>query len=430
MSRVTAYLLERALVDGSVRDRVRVEVEGGRFTRVEADGSAAGAERVPGLTIPGLADCHSHAFHRAVRGWSQHDGGSAATWRQKVYAAAERLDPDSYLVLATAVYRELVAAGVTCVGEFHYLHHQPDGRLYCSPNVMGEALVEAARRAGLRVTVLDACYLDAAPGRPLTGVQRRFGDGDVDRWLARVAAFRPSGAHARVGHAYHSVGSVPRDRLVPVDGPLHVHLASQPADDEASLAADSLTPTQVLHDAGVLTPRTTVVHPGLVDKDDVDLLAATTVCVCPTSERDLADALGPVRAIADAGARLAIGSGSHAVVDPFEDMRAVELHERLATGVRGHWSPLDLLGAATRHDALGWPDAGAIAVGRRADLVTLDTESPRTAGTGADEHTVVYAATAADVVRVVVDGRLVFTAGDRERIGRDLDTAVSSLLAR
>src|SRR6478609_9362577 len=183
---MTAYLLERAWVDGAVLDDVLVEIEGGRFSAVTPGGT--GGTRLPGLTLPGLANCHSHAFHRALRGRTQRERGTFWTWREQMYAVAARLDPDSYLALATVTFREMVAAGVTCVGEFHYLHHQPDGTPYDDPNAMGHALIEAAGEAGLRITLLDTCYLTAGIGRPVEGVQRRFSDGDVDGWSARVDA--------------------------------------------------------------------------------------------------------------------------------------------------------------------------------------------------------------------------------------------------
>ncbi|MFA6574902.1 MAG: amidohydrolase family protein, partial [Nocardioides sp.] len=156
----TTYRLERAWVDGAVRDGVLVEVDGGRFTRVDlgAADPGPGAHRVPGLTLPGFANCHSHAFHRALRGRTQRERGTFWTWREQMYAVAARLDPDSYFALARATYREMVAAGITAVGEFHYLHHQPDGTPYDEPNAMGLALVEAAREAGIRITLLDTCY--------------------------------------------------------------------------------------------------------------------------------------------------------------------------------------------------------------------------------------------------------------------------------
>ena len=456
----SAYLLERAWVDGAVRDDVLVEVTDGRFTRVETgagrpDGESRQltgdmappqwrsprstgelATRLPGLTLPGLANGHSHAFHRALRGRTQRGSGTFWTWREQMYAVAGVLDPDSYLTLARAVYREMVAAGITTLGEFHYLHHQPDGTPYDDSDAMGLALVEAAREAGLRITLLDTCYLSSGFGAPVEGVQRRFSDGSAAAWADRLAALADAHAGADdvvVGAAAHSVRAVPRDALPTVAAaaagrPLHVHLSEQPAENDDCRAAYGVTPTRLLRDAGVLGPLTTVVHATHLTDDDVHDLGGAGVwaCFCPTTERDLGDGIGPSRRLAEAGVPLTLGSDSHAVVDLFEEMRAVELDERLATGHRGHWSAAELLAAATRHDSLGLPDAGRLEVGCRGDLVTLDLTTPRTAGTGADEHTAVYAATAADVTHVVVDGRVVFRAGDRETIGRELDDAVAA----
>ena len=181
----------------------------------------------------------------------------------------------------------------------------------------------------------------------------------------------------------------------------------------------------------MLGPLTSAVHATHLTDDDIGHLGSTRTyaCFCPTTERDLGDGVGPSRALHERGSPLTLGSDSHAVIDLFEEMRAVELDERLATLQRGHWSAAELLTAATRsgHASLGYDDAGAIAVGQRADLVTLDTTTPRTAGTGRDEHTAVFAATAADVVQVVVDGRVVYRLGDAEVVGRELDAAIGAL---
>ncbi|WP_134766553.1 formimidoylglutamate deiminase [Nocardioides sp. 1609] len=430
-SPTSSYLLERAWVDGAVRDDVLVEIEDRRFTSVTPGSTSPDAVRLAGVTVPGLANAHSHAFHRALRGRTQRGRGTFWTWREQMYAVAERLDPDSYLALATAVYREMAAAGTTTVGEFHYLHHQPDGTPYDDPNAMGHALVEAARAAGVRLSLLDTCYLSSGFGAPVEGVQRRYCDGDVDRWAERLARFEPEGGHVHVGGAFHSVRAVaPHDMARHAADPLHVHLSEQPQENEDCLAVYGATPTRLLADHGVLGPRTTVVHATHLTDEDVDLLGSTRthVCFCPTTERDLGDGVGPSRELRDAGARLTLGSDSHAVIDPFEEMRAVELDERLASRRRGTWTTADLLAAATvtGHASLGFADAGALAVGQRADLVTLDTTSVRTAGTGADEHTVVWAAGAADVVSVVADGVLLDL--DREAVGRDLDRTIRSLL--
>jgi formiminoglutamate deiminase len=451
----TAYLLERAWVDGAVRDDVLVEIEGGRFTSVTPGGHSSRSAAVAtatkrrdtrpagdpdgtptplkGLTIPGLANCHSHAFHRALRGRTQRDRGSFWTWREQMYDVAARLDPDSYLELATVTYREMVAAGITAVGEFHYLHHQPDGTPYDEANAMGHALIEAARRAGIRITLLDTCYLSSGFGAPPEGAQVRYDDGSAVAWADRVSTIEAAD-HARLGAAVHSVRAVPRDQLPTVveaaaGTPLHVHLSEQVGENDRCVRAYGVTPTQVLADAGVLGPLTSAVHATHLTAADVGILgeSATYACFCPTTERDLGDGIGPSRALHDAGSALTLGSDSHAVVDLFEEMRAVELDERLATQRRGHWTAGELLVAGTRHDSLGWADAGAIAVGQRADLVTVATDDVRTAGTGADEQTVVFAAAAENITQVVADGHVVFRADDRRRLGRDLADVIGRL---
>jgi len=432
---VTTYWLERAWTPAGTVDGLRVDVEGGVFTKVEP-GEPGEARRLAGLTIPGLADCHSHAFHRALRGRTQRERGTFWTWREQMYDVAARLTPDLYHELARASYREMVSVGITSVGEFHYLHHQPDGTPYSDANEMGQALVEAAREAGLRLALLDTCYLAAGIGRAPEGVQVRFSDGTAEAWAERVRDLgghdRPPGG-VRIGAAIHSVRAVPRDELKAVvawaddhQAPLHVHLSEQVAENEACVAAYGTTPTGVLDEAGALGPRTSAVHATHLTDRDVALLGAsrTNACFCPTTERDLGDGIGPSRRLHDAGAPVTLGSDSHAVVDLFEEMRAVELDERLASRSRGHWPADELLRAATHlgHRSLGFDGVGRIAVGAAADLVTLDTASVRTAGTGADECTAVFAASGADVVSVLRDGLEVTQ--DRAEVGAELDRVV------
>lgn len=412
---MTAYLLEKAWVDGQVRDTVRVEIEDGVFTSVVPDADRT-ATPLRGLTLPGFANTHSHAFHRALRGRTQRGSGSFWTWREQMYAAAERLDPDLYFELARATYAEMLAAGYTSVSEFHYVHHQPDGTPYDDPNALGHALVAAAETTGIRLTLIDTCYLAGGIGEPLGPLQQRFSDGDAERWAERLRELR----HDRVGGAIHSVRAVPRDQMPTVVAatsgrPLHAHVSEQPAENDACLAAHGCTPVALLADAGALGPLTTAVHATHLTDADIDLLAAsgTGVSLCPTTERDLGDGIGPARRLADAGIRWSIGSDSQAVIDPFEEVRALEMDERLASVERGRFGAGDLLGRS----------AGRIAVGEPGDLVTVDLNSARTAGTGSDEHTAVFAATAADVTQVVAAGRVVFD-GDHARTGRTLATAI------
>jgi formiminoglutamate deiminase len=426
-----------------VAERVLIEVEGERITAVtEGADPPAGTTRLPGVTIPGLANGHSHAFHRALRGRTHRGGGDFWTWRELMYEVAGALDPDRYLELATATYAEMALAGITAVGEFHYLHHDPAGRPYADPNQMGEVLIEAAGRAGVRLTLIDTCYLRAGfDGQALAGAQVRFGDGDADAWAERAGALRDRPG-VRVAAGIHSVRAVDPAAMTTVaawaDGrqaPLHLHLSEQRAENQACLAATGRTPAALAESAGVLGPRTTAVHATHLTDEDVALLGATrtTACFCPTTERDLADGIGPARPLADAGSPLCLGSDSHAVIDLFEEARAVELNERLATERRGHHRPADLLTAATEAGmtALGW-DAGHLTPGHLADLVTVDPRSVRLAGTRrADtvDH-LVFAATAADVTSVVVSGRQVVRDGHHLLAGdvpAALDRAITAL---
>jgi formiminoglutamate deiminase len=416
---MTSYWAEYALLPDSLARDVRFEIADGRFTAVEPGAAAAGAVRLPGVVLPGFANCHSHAFHRGLRGRTHDGGGTFWTWRARMYELAGRLDPDRYLALARATYAELALSGVTSVGEFHYLHHGRDGRPYDDPNAMGEALRAAARDAGVRLTVLDTCYLagglDADGHRPLDAVQRRFSDGDPDAWAARVSALRPDG-NTRIGAAIHSVRAVPRDAIPTVvkaaDGrPLHVHLSEQPAENEACRAHYGISPTELLAGAGALGPSSTAVHATYAGGADVDLLArgGSTVCLCSTTERDLADGIGPARDVVAAGGRISLGTDQHAIIDLFEEARGVELHERLRTQRRGWFRPEELLGMLTRHDSIGWPEAGQLAAGQRADLVAVRLDTVRTAG--ADPAQVLFAAGAPDVHTVLVDGRPVVQDG-------------------
>jgi formiminoglutamate deiminase len=435
-----SWWCEQAWVGDGPVARVRIEADDGTIVAVTPNVDAQPEdERLDGLVMPGLANAHSHAFHRALRGRTQGGGGTFWSWRTRMYALTSRLGPSSYLALARAAYAEMALAGITAVGEFHYLHHGPYGVRYDDPNEMGLALVQAAADAGVRLTLLDTCYLAGGLGvgghLPLDGAQQRFGDGDADRWAARVEALRGQLASRQgegpvddvvVGAAVHSVRAVPRDELGAVRAslerwrsggspvPLHAHLSEQPAENEACQAYYGLTPTALLHAEGLLGPETTAVHATHLTADDVATLgsASTTACFCPTTERDLADGIGPARDLCDAGSALALGSDQHAVVDLFEEARGLEAHERLRTLQRGRFSPHQLVTAMTSsgHASLGRPHAGRIAPGAPADLVAVRLDSPRTAGSLPAQ--VVHSATAADVHRVVVGGRTIVSDGE------------------
>ena len=453
---------------------MRVEVDEGRIVGVEPGVPASeGDVRLRGIVLPGLANAHSHAFHRALRGRTHAGGGSFWTWREGMYALAAALTPALYERLARAVFAEMVLGGTTAVGEFHYVHHRADGTPYPAseggPNAMAEALRSAARDAGVHLTLLDTCYLhgglsglsglsglgglgaehtgaDSGPDRhqPLAPEQARFGDGTVEAWAHRVDALRTAWAddgRVLVGAAAHSVRAVAPSELAEVarwarraGAPLHVHLSEQPGENEAALAAFGGTPTRLLHDAGALGPGTTAVHAVHLTDDDVTLLGAsgTGVCLCPTTERDLADGIAPGHKLLMAGSPLSVGTDQHVGADVLAEARGVEEHERLATGRRGSFTPADLVELATSagHAALGRPDAGRIAVGAPADLVAVRLDTARTAGI--DPAQVALVAGAADVSDVIAGGEIVALGGEHRagNVGRMLTEAIEETLVR
>jgi len=439
---------EHAWLSGdSVADGVLFTVADGRITAIDTDTPAQpGSHRLGGLVIPGLANAHSHAFHRALRARTQRDRGSFWTWRDLMYRAAERLTPDRYRRLTRAVYAEMALAGITSVGEFHYVHHDVGGTHYVEPNAMGHAVIDGATDAGIRLTLLDTCYLSSGPdGSPLAGPQQRFGDGTGDRWAQRVETLRQQVAthpSVVVGAALHSVRAVPVEHIPAVvqwaathSVPLHVHSSEQTREVEQCLAVHGRTPTAVLRDAGALGPRTTAVHATHLTTEDIADIdrTSTGVCFCPTTERDLGDGIGPAPALLAGRGLFSLGSDSHAVIDLFEEARAVELDERLASRTRGTIAADRLLRAATYdgHRAIGWAEAGELIVGARADFVAVQMDSIRTAGGGATVENVVFAAAAPDVTDVVVDGHTVVV--DRNHVTvpdveAELASAISDLM--
>jgi formiminoglutamate deiminase len=443
---VTTYWCELAWLGGDAAEQgVVLCIEADRIRSVETDVAEAprGAVVLRGLTLPGLANAHSHAFHRALRGHTQTGSGTFWSWRDRMYAVAGCLDPDLYHRLARATFAEMALAGVCVVGEFHYLHHRPDGGRYVDPNAMGSALLAAAADAGVRITLLDACYLHGgltADGyQPPEAAQRRFSDGTADDWAERVEALEPS-TRVRIGAAAHSIRAVDphamgvvRDRAVASASPLHLHLSEQPAENQQCLAAHSMTPAELAADVGLLDADLTAVHATHLSGRDVSLLGSKGVscCFCPTTERDLADGIGPARALVDAGAGLCLGSDSHAVIDLFEEARAVELDSRLDTLRRGIHSPVELLSAATLngYSALGWPGGGRLESGAPADFATVAIEGVRLAGTTARSAiaSAVFSATAADVAHVVVGGEVVVR--DGQHVSIDVAAELASAIA-
>jgi formiminoglutamate deiminase len=307
------------------------------------------------LRLPALATAHSHAFQRAMRGRAQRPTVPGSedfwSWRGQMYALASSLTPESIRATSRVAFRELARAGVRTVGEFHYVHHQTDGTPYDDRTVLADAVVEAARAEGLRIALIRAAYHRAGPGRAAEPGQRRFCDPGVDDVLRDVETLRARWAAdpgVVVGLAAHSVRAVPPSWLPPLRDyaaahglMLHMHVAEQQREVDECVAETGRRPVELLADQGLLGARFVAVHATNLLPHEARLLgeARAFACVCPTTERDLGDGLPDLTALRAAGARLCIGVDSHAIVDPIDDLRSLETHERLRTRTRVTFRP-------------------------------------------------------------------------------------------
>lgn len=346
--------------------------------------------------LPALATAHSHAFQRALRGDTQRPGPAGSddfwSWRTAMYRLADALTPATIHRISLVAYRELYRAGVRTVGEFHYVHHQPGGQPYDDRCLLAEAVIAAAKDAGLRIALLRVIYHRAGPGRAPEGAQLRFSDPSLDRALADIDALRARHAGdpaVRIGVAPHSVRAVPPDWLPEIAAyaeahalPLHMHVAEQPAEISACLAETGKRPVELLAEKGVLSPRFVAVHATHLAPHEPALLGAARAfaCLCPTTERDLGDGLPDLGALQRAGVRLCTGIDSHVITHPLEELRALELDERLRTGKRvvlataeGRTPAEELwrIGSIEGAEAVGFADTGG--------QVTLDADAPELA---------------------------------------------------
>jgi formimidoylglutamate deiminase len=341
--------------------------------------------KIEGRTIrlPALATAHSHAFQRAMRGAAQRRGADPKddfwTWRGQMYRVAESLTPESIFAISRVAYRELARAGVRTVGEFHYVHHQADGTPYDDRTALSDAVIAAAKAEGLRVALLRVAYHRAGPGRPAEAGQRRFCDSGIDDVLRDVDALRLRYAKdpdVRIGLAPHSVRAVPPAWLAPLAEyaakhhlPLHMHVAEQPREIDECLAETGKRPVELLAERGVLSARFCAVHATHLLPHEAAMLgvAGAFACICATTERDLGDGLPDIGALRTNGVRLCTGIDSHVVTDPFEELRALETHERLRTQRRITWAPVQGTlaeqlwreGSTVGAQACGFADAGA-----------------------------------------------------------------------
>jgi formimidoylglutamate deiminase len=422
--------------------------------------------RLPGRAmLPGMVNAHSHAFQRVIRGRTEHRGARAAdsfwTWREEMYDAASRLTPEDIYDASRMAFMEMALAGITSVGEFHYLHRTPEGREYDDPNLLAREVVRAARDVGLRIALLRVAYARAGFRKEPDDRQRRFIESDPETFIRHTESLTrdlaPDAPRAWVGVAPHSVRAVSVEYLRAVNGfarerdvPLHMHVAEQPAEVEACLAETGRTPVALLADEGVLSSHFTGVHAIHVTAEEVAALAAAgaCVCACPTTERNLGDGVVPADALLGAGVPVALGTDSHTQIDLLEDARELEYHLRLHTLRRNVLAPArDDVESRAEGDAAGASDGegaasdegrgmsalsarlfecatasgarsigapgGAFEPGRAADFFTVALDDPSIAGASTEDllPAIVFSLSRAAVRETAVGGRLVTEAG-------------------
>lgn len=411
-----------------IESDVLIAVEDGVIVGVTVDSDRSGATHtLAGIVIPGLVSAHSHAFHRALRGRREEATGDFWSWRSSMYELANKLTPETYRNLGAAVFGEMLLAGITTVGEFHYIHNDISGKPYGDQNAMGHALVEAAKSVGIRMTLIDSAYTTSdVTGSPVMQEQRRFADASMEHWISRVTRLvgdLRSEPLIKVGLAAHSVRGVRRSDLSLVVGvakdlgcPLHIHVSEQVAENEQCLAEHGITPIELLDREGFLGTSTTLVHATHINDADISCIASSgsRVCLCPTTEAHLGDGIGRAIELSDAGVTLCVGSDSNTAIDVFEELRRVEHYDRLRLQRRGVHDMAALLAAGTSGGAesLGWMGGGRIAIGSPADFVAIDPFSVDLAGTDPTSVSgIVVAATRASVTDVVVHGSLVVSGG-------------------
>jgi len=447
------------LPDGWASD-VRIEIAGdGTIAGVVPGGVRQGAERLAGICLPGMPNLHSHAFQRAMAGLGERAGPGADTfwtWREVMYRFVARLEPDDVRAIAAQLYVEMLKAGYTAVGEFHYLHLDRDGRPYDDPAAMSWAIVEAAAAAGIALTHLPVLYAaDGFGGVAPHAGQRRFVLA-VDDLLAIVEAVHrraTADANLAVGLAPHSLRAVPPEELaaglagldaIDPGAPVHIHIAEQVREVEECLDWCGARPVEWLLANAPVSPRWCLVHATHMSAAETDRAARSGAVagLCPTTEANLGDGLFPLRRYLEGSGRIGIGSDSHVSVSPVEELRWLEYGQRLHTLGRNlaALEPGASTGAALFMAALAGGaqalsrETGAIAPGRRADVIVLDADHPNFAGRTGDDllDAWLFSGNAPLARDVMVGGRWVVRDGRHDRedaVARDYRETVARLLA-
>ena len=357
----------------------------------EASGSAWNV-----ALLPGFINAHSHAFQRGLRGRAESFGtgtGNFFTWRDEMYALVDRLDGDLAYTLTLQAFEEMLDAGYTTVGEFHYIHHAQDKRW-----ALDTAIIQAARDSGIRLTLLQTDYVTGGFSAPLTGGQIRFDSGAEQEFLDQLDLLGSelTGARESLGMVCHSVRAVPLTRFQTMreearsrDMVFHLHLEEVVQEIEDCRDAHGKGPMRALLDMGIIDERTTAVHCTHSTREDLlDFGAAGgIVCLCPLTEGNLGDGIPDVPAMRETKCRIAIGGDLNARICPTEELRMLEYEQRMKLQSRGIVQNADglsgpaLLACGTSHGAesLG-VNSGALEKGRLADMVAIDLEHPSVIG--------------------------------------------------
>jgi formimidoylglutamate deiminase len=434
------YSNGRFIADGGV-----LVSEAGKFleTSQNLETSSARIVNLPGKAIlPGFVNVHSHSFPRLIRGQSESriiSGKDFWSWRGTMYHAAGQLDPQDVYDVARMAFLEMVLAGTTTVGEFHYLHNAANGQPYDDPNLLSKRVIAAAQSVGIRIVLLRTAYLRSGYGLPRDPGQIRFFESagafleNMGTLIERCSA---NPAEVRFGVAPHSIRAVPLPDLKEIAAwtterklPLHMHVAEQVAENTACLREYGLTPVELFNQERLLGPNFTAVHAIHINSDEIAMFANTdsTLCSCPTTERNLGDGILAADNVMAAGIRVALGSDSQAQIDPLEDARELDYHLRLEQQQRAILDQISakplasrLFDCATVHGAhaLALP-GGGLTAGSFADFFTVDLNDASIAGHSAEDllPILVFSLNRSAIQDVVVNGKLILR--DQHHIHQD-----------
>ena len=432
----TFYLPELLYLDGAFVTRKGVLVDDtGRIERVttrQGAGDATIVDLPRRALLPGFVNTHSHSFQRLIRGKAESrivSGRDFWSWRGTMYHAAAHLSPEEVYDVARMAFLEMLLAGTTTVGEFHYLHTDPEGKAYSDPNLLSKQVISAARSVGIRIVLLRTAYFRSGFELPRDPGQTRFFESRSEflrNMQTLIEEFPRGSADVRFGVAPHSIRAVPLDDLREIATwaqserlPLHMHVAEQVAENAACVREYGCTPVHLLSRNDILTSRFTAVHSIHIQPDEVAQLAeaGATICSCPTTERNLGDGILAADHLMASGIRVAFGSDSQAQIDPLEDARELDYHLRLRDQQRAILDQIEdqpiaerLYSCATRNGAIALDvPTGDFSEGQLADGFTIDLDDLSIAGHSSDDllSILVFSLNRSAIRDVVVNGRLV-----------------------